>query len=212
MRYEKKPSTAKRFIWRTGLRSGILRIRDKDQWLHRNKRTLPSVRGRRLTSYNINKQNQFEVPIAKKLGASLTHGSGSINSDGDMRLNDRFLIEHKCRNNRTVSLSYDVFSKIRRQAHQRNLIPVLIVSNLQYKNDDVVLMSVEDSLEIHGKDVFIQQDESKKMKQINVPFFAVQQGQGHYGPSTFLRFLHFKKRKSLAASHIKDFKRCIRVP
>lgn len=157
-----------------------------------------------------NKQNRFEVPIARKLGATLTHGSGSINSDGDMRLGRRFLIEHKSRNGRTVSLSYDVFSKIRRQAHSRNLTPVLIVSNPQYKDDDIVIMGVEDALELYGKDIFIRHGD-KKMKQINVPFFAVSQNQGHYGPSVFINILQIDQQKSLAVSHIKDFKRCIKV-
>jgi hypothetical protein len=159
----------------------------------------------------VNKQNRFEVPIARKLGAKLTHGSGSINSDADMRI-PGYLIEHKSRAGDRISLSYDIFEKIRRQANQRNLSPALIVSSPDHPTDDLVVMSVGDAYDLYADRFIMHRNPvEKRQKQINICFPDFITEWMKSPKFIHIQLLQFPTRPDLIVSHIKDFKRCIKV-
>jgi hypothetical protein len=151
----------------------ISRIPRAERWVYRNDKVLRSIhrglsQARRMQLVPVNGQNKFEVPIARRLGAKLTHGSGSVNGDGDMRLNGRFLIEHKSRAGKVVSIPVKVFLKIRKAAGSRNLTPVLIVSSREYPGQDVVIMTTGDAFALFPNGCLCP--DRRKWKQIHIDF------------------------------------------
>jgi len=138
--------------WKPG-RSGTLR-----------RSQLGKISGTLGNLYKETNQNKREIRIARRLGGSLTRGSGSVNSDADIRTG-KFLIEHKERSKGNVSLPYQVYEKVREQADKRDLIPVVIVTDGTL--NDFVIMSAGDTEWLYDSPV----DKAKiTYKQIHVSF------------------------------------------
>jgi hypothetical protein len=168
--------------------------------------------------YVENNQNKYEIPVAKKLRATLTRGSGSVFRDGDMRLAGKFLIEHKYRSEDPICIPLEVFQGIQKKACSRNLTPILIVSSSTQPDNDIVVMRSEDAFCFYPDT--ISTVDSKQWKQIHVDFrkflecrdkaFSYQYGIDRHIP---VHKTEVKASKSyyFTLSHLSDFKKYIPV-
>lgn len=79
----------------------------------------------------------------------MTTGSGATFNDGDIRVEGKFLLEHKFRNMEQVVLPYSTFEKIRSQADRQGLIAALGITNSL--KQDFIVMQVADYLELDAE-------------------------------------------------------------